>query len=552
MTQPLTSTNLLIENNAPLVVSPKLWKLEYANVHTNISEERAVSYIDQFETRIKNSDINESQRSELLESFKPLRESILNELTSKNKRLLVSGPAQIEDQKNGNGRIYPKNLWNRVLAPSAPFMERLNEGMVLGELEHPESGNTKLPRVSHQVKEVWRKDGIVYNKSMILKTPMGQIAEEIISSGIPLGQSSRGRGDTVKTSDGEVVETESYHLDTWDFVYQPSVAIAKLKEFNEPKVNENKPTVYFFPQPLTEKNNTEPSVIITPTTPILTENREDKEIMPTLTESQIRENVSLTNKATVAIEKTNAYLQTENLSLSGLLTCNTDLMESLSGIGAVTGDDYIAESAELKGTITALSRQVLSEVKRIEETREAEVKAELDAAKQLVNEAIKNGDNSKETTQLKEQLDNLSEINGQISERSNISEGLGNALIKRYKSDKKVYEMTIRKLAQAVRKERQKNKAAKQIISEMTGMYRKDKLTALQKEALRRYPTLDRIKDKLKECTTPKQIQTLIEAANLAPQQSYPQDLPNLNESVPSNRPASQNLNEARDLMDVI
>jgi hypothetical protein len=166
--------------------------------------------------------------------------------------LHVRGIYQRVGAKNENGRVYPGAVWDKVLAEDSKFMKRLSEGRVLGELEHPETGNTHLQRVSHKITNVWRENlqtGNEYNvepgeyilgEEVILHTPNGNILEELYRAKVPVGISSRGRGDTEKNGDVEEV-CSNYELDTFDHVYQPSVIEATPTPVEESRLTEQEP-----------------------------------------------------------------------------------------------------------------------------------------------------------------------------------------------------------------------------------------------------------------------------------------------------------------------
>jgi len=161
-------------------------------------------------------------------------------------RLRVRGPAQKIGEKNRNNRVYPESVWVRNLSESSPFMDRMKKRLTLGELEHPESGNTRLENVSHLVEKAWiqdldRKESSQYEvapgryvmaESLILKTPKGQILRELFDVGVPVGISSRGRGN-VENIDGVDVVQDDYELSTWDYVEDPSVIEAHHKPLKE-------------------------------------------------------------------------------------------------------------------------------------------------------------------------------------------------------------------------------------------------------------------------------------------------------------------------------
>jgi len=70
---------------------------------------------------------------------------------------------------------------------------------------------------------------------MLLNTPSGKIAQELISAGIPLGISSRGMGSVKQI--GETVEVQDdFELVAWDLVSVPStpnayMSLAESKQF---------------------------------------------------------------------------------------------------------------------------------------------------------------------------------------------------------------------------------------------------------------------------------------------------------------------------------
>ena len=71
---------------------------------------------------------------------------------------------------------------------------------------------------------------------IILNTPSGKIAQEIITAGIPLGISSRGMGSVRQI--GETVEVQDdFELLWWDLVSVPStpnayMSLAESKQYN--------------------------------------------------------------------------------------------------------------------------------------------------------------------------------------------------------------------------------------------------------------------------------------------------------------------------------
>lgn len=169
-----------------------------------------------------------SQR--LIETNEKFEYQILEDVAGK--PLRVGGEIQLADVKNANGRIYPEALWNRCLEDKR-VKTRLGERKMLGELDHPESGKTSLSRVSHvmtsmDMRPSTRYEGkmAIYGTYECLTTPSGKILESLLRSKIGLGVSSRGDGDLEERNGAHYVVPESFTLDTFDVVLDPSVDVS--------------------------------------------------------------------------------------------------------------------------------------------------------------------------------------------------------------------------------------------------------------------------------------------------------------------------------------
>ena len=159
-------------------------------------------------------------------------------------RMRVQGPSQRIGVRNANGRIYPRSVWEKNLAEGSDFSTRLKSRQALGELEHPEGGNTRLFAVSHLMEKAWidhlpagnefdvEEGDYVVTQSLILDTPNGNVLKELFSVGVPVGISSRGRGNTVKSEDDAIVQ-DDYELSVWDYVENPSVIEARHRVLGE-------------------------------------------------------------------------------------------------------------------------------------------------------------------------------------------------------------------------------------------------------------------------------------------------------------------------------
>ena len=143
----------------------------------------------------------------------------LNENVSKeNGNLVVEGILATCEVKNGNGRYYARDLWEREMEK---YTDLIKERRSLGELDHPESQVINLQNVSHLVTDYnWDGDNIM-GKIEILPTPAGNILKELIKNGVTVGVSSRGMGSLEQR--GDIMEVQDdFELLCWDFVSTPS------------------------------------------------------------------------------------------------------------------------------------------------------------------------------------------------------------------------------------------------------------------------------------------------------------------------------------------
>ena len=150
--------------------------------------------------------------------FTPNKVSLTEGKLSDNGNPLVEGILATVEVKNGNGRYYPKELWQREIAN---YMSCVKENRALGELDHPDSTIINLKNVSHNIKKIfWDGDNIM-GIIEILPTPSGNILKELLKNNITVGVSSRGMGSLKPM--GEVQEVQDdFQLLCWDFVSTPS------------------------------------------------------------------------------------------------------------------------------------------------------------------------------------------------------------------------------------------------------------------------------------------------------------------------------------------
>ena len=167
--------------------------------------------------------------------FKPSKGLLSEGKMSERGNPLVEGILATAEVKNGNGRYYSKDLWNRELDK---YQELIKENRATGELDHPESQVINLKNVSHNIKEMhWDGDNVI-GTIEILPTPSGNILKALIDSGITVGVSSRGMGSLEQK--GDIMEVQDdFELLCWDFVSTPSNpgSFMTLKEGKENNIN---------------------------------------------------------------------------------------------------------------------------------------------------------------------------------------------------------------------------------------------------------------------------------------------------------------------------
>lgn len=163
----------------------------------------------------------------------------LTEGKSVNGNPLVEGVLATPEVKNGNGRYYSKDLWEREINK---YMTLVKERRACGELDHPDSQIINLKNVSHNITEIWWDGENIMGKIELLPTPSGNILKSLIGSGIKVGVSSRGMGSLKQV--GEVLEVQDdFELLCWDFVSTPSNPGSFMSPLNESKSIQQDPYI---------------------------------------------------------------------------------------------------------------------------------------------------------------------------------------------------------------------------------------------------------------------------------------------------------------------
>ena len=151
------------------------------------------------------------------------------------KNLYIEGVFLQGDIKNRNGRMYPMETLRREV-------QRYTENHVQVLVEHLENlgiqmvPTVNLDRVSHKIVSLKESGSNFIGKAKILSTPMGKIAESLISEGVKLGVSSRGIGSLTQTKEGVNIVSDDFMLATAaDIVADPSAPDAFVEGIMEGK-----------------------------------------------------------------------------------------------------------------------------------------------------------------------------------------------------------------------------------------------------------------------------------------------------------------------------
>lgn len=128
---------------------------------------------------------------------------------------------------NNNDRIYEESEY-------LPHLEYLNkkikENRLLGELDHPEKFDISLSKVSHVIEklEYNKEKRQVVGRIRLMNTPQGNIARQLVESGVPISISSRAAGLVESNK-----KVRIKRIFTFDLVADPGFENAVLTKMNE-------------------------------------------------------------------------------------------------------------------------------------------------------------------------------------------------------------------------------------------------------------------------------------------------------------------------------
>lgn len=135
------------------------------------------------------------------------------------KKFAIEGVFAQAEQKNRNGRIYPKAIMEKAV--NKYVQEQVSQKRAVGELNHPDGPTVNLDKVSHLITDLRFEGNDVVGKAQILDTPMGQIVKGLLEGGVQLGVSTRGMG-SLEQRNGVSYVRDDFILNTVDIVQDPS------------------------------------------------------------------------------------------------------------------------------------------------------------------------------------------------------------------------------------------------------------------------------------------------------------------------------------------
>ena len=149
------------------------------------------------------------------------------ELSKKDNEYVLEGIFAQFGVENNNHRIYEEKEY----LPHLDYLKKkISENRLLGELDHPDKFDISLSKVSHLIEDVKYdpKKRQIVGRIKLLDTPSGQIAKNLVDTGVPISISSRAAG-VVK----ENKKVEIKRIFTYDLVADPGFENAQMKKINE-------------------------------------------------------------------------------------------------------------------------------------------------------------------------------------------------------------------------------------------------------------------------------------------------------------------------------
>lgn len=354
--------------------------------------------------------LKESCSSENAEIFDKIIRKLKEEGVTSNRKLWKFPISRINtiNEKNGNGRVYSKKLWENVINNQQDIWKG-----GIGLMDHPvsddDAGEFKNTAIVWLGMELDELNQLVWGLGVFVGT-LGALAQEVIEAGGRVGFSSSGFGELM--SDGCTVNPDTYQIErVADIVTNPSQSVFGSIQNDSTNINEPiKTDTIISEKPLSEsvKSNNEKIIeSIEPKSKILKEIGEKAVSIENITENKNNtEKTVLSKLEKIAIEK---YVENFQSDIKNL----KNPVERLNEINKLL--DIVKESND-ENLMKKVNEQLLNEKQEVEK---------------LVNEAMDLKESfQSELPEIKENVQNLI-----INESENKKESE-----KKFKSYKKLSE----------------------------------------------------------------------------------------------------------------
>lgn len=134
----------------------------------------------------------------------------------KEKSYMIKGIFSTIGEKNRNGRIYPRNIWEREVQN---YQNVIASGSIntLMEYEHPARTEVDPMKAVAKITKLFIQGNYVMGEAKLLDNPQANQLKSLIDNGVKISVSSRGVGSV--NNCGVV---DNYKLITYDIVPNPS------------------------------------------------------------------------------------------------------------------------------------------------------------------------------------------------------------------------------------------------------------------------------------------------------------------------------------------
>ena len=147
------------------------------------------------------------------------------------KKYYITGIFIQTEQKNRNGRVYPKSIMEREVHRYTN--DYIKENRAFGELGHPSGPGINLHLASHLIKDLREDKNDYIGIAKIIDTPNGKIVKTLIDEGAKIGVSTRALGSLTRKEGIDYVNEDLHLATAGDIVADPSAPDAFVRGIME-------------------------------------------------------------------------------------------------------------------------------------------------------------------------------------------------------------------------------------------------------------------------------------------------------------------------------